>query len=183
MVIERCALDLEELLILGDTSSADTFLAQLDGVIQMVASNIVNAATLTSTNMGKHILKAAKKAMPDQYLRNLGAMRYFLSVDNETEYRDTLADRETGLGDAIIEGFRPVYGYGVPVLPVPMMPEANVLFTHPQNIVWGVQRDISVETDKDIRARTVIIVVTLRCDFQVEEEDAMVLVTGVTEAA
>lgn len=179
MIAERVALDLEELLITGDTTSSDAFLAQLNGVVKQCSSHLVDASTLTSSDMSKLLLKEAIKAMPVQYLRNRAAMRYFVSHANETDYRDTLADRETGLGDTLIEGIRPVSAYGVPVVPAALMPETYILLTHPLNLIWGIQRDIMMETDKDIRKRVVIIVVTLRCDFKFEEEDACVLVTNV----
>ena len=42
--------------------------------------------------------------MPSQYLRNKAALSHFVSVNNETEYRDTLADRGTALGDSMTQG-------------------------------------------------------------------------------
>jgi hypothetical protein len=103
-----------------------------------------------------------------------------MSHNNEMDYRDTLADRETGLGDSMVEGFRsPVYGYGVPCIPAALMPEDHCLLTNPLNMIWGVQRDILVETDKDIRARSLVVVVTLRIDFKYEEEDAVVLANSI----
>lgn len=182
MIIERVAVDLEELLILGDTTSSDTFLAQLNGLIAQCSTNIVNAAGLATTTFSKLLLKNMVNAMAPKYLRNRPALRFFSSVKNENEYRDTLADRETGLGDTMIEGFRPVYAYGIPVVPAALMSETYSILTHPQNIIWGIQRDISVETDKDIRARSLIVVVTLRIDMKYEEEAAVVLAQNITEA-
>ena len=62
------------------------------------------------------------------------------------------------------------------------MPADKCILTHPQNIIWGVQRQISVETDRDIRARTYIIVLTLRVDMKFETEDAVVEINGINEA-
>jgi hypothetical protein len=42
--------------------------------------------------------------------------------------------------------------------------------THPLNLIFGVQRQIHIESDKDIQAREYIIVLTARVDLQVEEE-------------
>jgi len=181
MITERVALDLEELLILGDTSSADAYLALLDGLIVQCSSHVVTITgdPAAERAMSKDLCKQMIKALPTKYLRNRSALRYFCSHNNETDYRDTLADRETALGDQLVEGIRPVYAYGVPVVPVALMPEDHMLMTHPQNIIWGIQRDILIETDKDIRARSLIVVVTLRIDSKFEEEDAVVLMTGI----
>jgi hypothetical protein len=52
-----------------------------------------------------------------------------------------------------------------------------MLFTFPKNLIFGVQRDIMIETDKDIRSRVLIIVLTMRIALQIEEADAAVRVS------
>lgn len=119
-------------------------------------------------------MKNGMKGMPDQYLRNRVAMRHYLSQDNETEYRETVAQRETAAGDSVVNQNVPVYAYGVPVEPVSLMPGTSGLFCHPNNLIWGIQRKISIEVAKDISARVFIIVLTIRTAFQIEEEEAVV---------
>jgi hypothetical protein len=172
MMAERAALDLEELAILGDTDkgSADPYLDLVDGYLLQATSNVVNVSGAISRTMFKNGLKA----MPDQYLRNRAAMRHYVSHDNETEYRNTLAQRETAGGDSVISGYAPVYAFGVPVEPVSLMPAAQGLFTYPQNLIFGIQRQVSIEVDKSITERMFIIVLTARVDFKIEEEEAVV---------
>ena len=81
--------------------------------------------------------------MPSQYQRNKAALNHFVSVNNETEYRDTLADRGTALGDQMTQGTSPSYAFGSPVVPVALMPETNGLFTDPLNLIFGIQRQVS----------------------------------------
>lgn len=171
MIGNRVALDLEELGLLGDSTSGDAYLALTDGWLKRVTSNEVDVASATIT---KTMFKNGLKALPKQYHRNLPALRNYVSVNNEVEYRDSLANRDTGMGDSIIEGFRGVFGFGVPVEKTPMMPEADGLLTNPKNLIWGIQRKISMEVDKNISERVFIIVVTCRVDFQVEDELAAV---------
>lgn len=178
LIAERAAIDLEELAILGDESldAADPYLDLVDGFLVQTSTNTVDALGAT---LNRTIFKNALKAMPDQYLRQLGAMRHFLSVDNEIEYRDTIAQRETAAGDAMIAGRAPVYAFGVPLSPVSLMPGTTGLFTNPQNLIFGIQRKISIEVDKDISARVFIIVLTARVDFKIEEEEAVVKITNI----
>lgn len=171
LIAERAVLDLEELALLGDTGSGDAFLALVDGWLLQSSVNTVDG---TDVGVNKSLFKAGLQAMPSQYLRNRAALRHFLSVDNEIEYRDYLGSRNTGLGDNTITGNNPVFGFGVRVDPVPLMPETNGLMTDPLNLVWGIQRQIQMEADKDIQAREYIIVLTARVDFKVEEPDAIV---------
>lgn len=180
-IAERVSVDLEELLVLGDTGSADEYLSLLDGAIAQAAANghLVDISGWTDRSFNKAVLKEAILNMPPKYLRNRAALRFYVDHENETEWRDFLADRQTQLGDNRLEGYRPVMAFGVPIATAVHVPTAKMLFTHPKNLIWGVQRDISIETDKDIRARTLIVVVTLRVDFVIEEPDAVVLVDGI----
>ncbi|MBC8550998.1 MAG: hypothetical protein H8D23_15245, partial [Candidatus Brocadiales bacterium] len=73
-----------------------------------------------------------------------------------------------------------VYAFGVPIFPAAKMPNDEVLFTYPQNLIFGIQRDIMIETDKDIRARNLIVVLTMRIAIQAEETDAIVKVDSIS---
>ena len=112
--------------------------------------------------------------MPSQYQRNKAALNHFVSVNNETEYRDTLADRGTALGDQMTQGTSSAYAYGSPIVPVALMPESKGLYTDPLNLIFGIQRQVSMEFDKDITARVYIIVLTARVAVQIEETEALV---------
>lgn len=171
LIAERAALDLEELAISGDTTSGDSFLALQDGFLKLATANIVNVAGATVT---KAMMKAAVKAMPDKYLRNRNDLTHFISVDNETEYRDTYANRQTALGDAMLQGTSPVYAYGSQVAGVPLMPAASGLFCNPLNLIFGFQRRVTIEYVKDIEARVFKIVLTARVAIAIEEINAVV---------
>jgi hypothetical protein len=180
LIAERAALDMEELGLLGDTAytnGADAddqaYLSQLDGW-QKLGQTQGNVYDAGGASLNKSIFKQGLKAMPSQYQRNKAALNHFISVNNETEYRDTLADRGTALGDQMVQGNSPVYAYGSPIVPVALMPEANGLYTDPLNFIFGIQRQVSMEFDKDISARVYIIVLTARIAFQVEETAALV---------
>lgn len=184
LIAERTALDLEELGLLADTDYVnggdqddEDFLSQVDGYLARAEDdgNVVNAQGAT---ISKAIFKAGVKAMPDQYLRNKAAMKHFVSVDQELEYRDTLADRGTALGDAAVQSDEARRVFGSAVEAVSLMPEARGLFTNPLNLIFGIQRQVSMEFDKDITSRVYIIVVTCRVDFQIEETEAIVTYTN-----
>lgn len=176
LIGQRVALDLEELGILGDTGSGDAYLALCDGFIKRATAHVVDAGGAT---IAKEVFKAAIKAMPDKYLRQRSAVEFFISTDNETEYRDTVANRVTGLGDSALVSANAMSVFGSPLNAAPLMPNSKGIYTNPKNLIFGVQRRVHIEYDKDIRARKFIIVVTARVDFQVEETDAMVLVNNI----
>lgn len=176
MIAERASVDLEELALQGDTASGDTFLALMDGFLKLSTANVVNAGAST---ISKAILKAGVKAMPAKYLRNRAELTHFVSVNNETEYRDTYANRQTALGDSMLQGTSPVYAYGSQLMGVALMPEINGLFTNPLNLIFGFQRRVTIEYDKDIEARVFKIVLTARVAMQIEETNAVVKYTNI----
>ena len=177
MLTGRVSLDLEELLINGDTTSADSYLALFDGALAL-AGHTVDGSALTAIN--NDAFKTALQDMPTQYLRNLAAMNFMMSWHNVIEYRDTLAARSTGAGDDFYLNRPTVSAFGVPVVPAALMPNDEILFTYPQNLVFGIQRDIMIETDKDIRARNLIVVLTMRVAIEAEEKDAIVKVGSIS---
>lgn len=182
------ARDMEDVLVNGDTTSANPFYAQFDGILRQATSNIVNAG---GVKLSKFILRDLQKALPNEFLVNKKDMRYLTSIDAEIDYRDTLADRATPFGDTALGAQatqEAQVGYtGIPVVGVPLFPEnlgggsntTNVLFTDPKNIYVGIHREIRMETDKDISAGEVIIVVTLRFDVKYAEETAVAKATNV----
>lgn len=180
MIAERAALDLEELGLLGDKSldAADPFLDLVDGFIINGETN-GNLSDVGGASITKTVFKGGLKIMPNKYLRNRAVMRHFISNNNETEYRDTLADRATALGDAAVTTNLPLFAYGTQVEKVDLMPESKGIFTNPFNLIYGVQRDVSLEFDKAITERVYIIVLTARVDVQVEEAEALVIYNNI----
>lgn len=175
MIAERASLDLEELALLGDTSSVDPFLSLQDGWLKLASANVVNVNAAFS----KDAVKAAVKATPTPYLRNRAAMIHYISVGNETELRDQYASRQTALGDAQVQGNLPLYVFGSQVKGSAMMPPDSGLFTNPLNLIFGIQRQITIEYDKDITTREFIIVLTARVATQIEEIEAVTKYTNI----
>lgn len=179
LMAERAALDLEELLLLGDTSldAADPYLDLQDGVLELVRDT-GNVSDQAGAAVSKGTFKDAKKTMPDQYLRNLNTMRHYVSHDQETEYRDAVADRATGYGDATLQGDAPLRAFGSQIVANATIPDDEGVFTNPQNIIWGVQRQMMLEWDKLIRDRVLLIVLTARVATAIEDTAGAVIHTN-----
>jgi hypothetical protein len=180
---ERLSLDIEELLVLGDTASADRYLATMDGILKKATSNIVNANGQTTN---KTIWRDMLKVLPSQYMRQKDRMVILTSVDSYIDYHDSISDRATPLGDRATESATDLRYSGVRILDVPMFPEnltpgnrTNALLLDPKNIIVGIWRQMRFETDKDIRKGVLIVVCSLRMDFTFMEEDAVVKATNI----
>jgi hypothetical protein len=177
LIAARAALDLEEWALWADTGSGDDYLALADGWMKRMVSHVVDNA---NAGVSPSMFKNGMLAVPQKYLRNLSAMRHFVSKANTIRYRDLVAQRSTGYGDSMLTGQAPIFAYGAPVDSADMLGGANVggsskgFFTYPQNLLFGIQRQLQVETDKDIRSREIIIVLTARVAVQIDDEDATV---------
>lgn len=182
---EAIARDMDELIVQGDTTSADPYLASFDGMLAAATTHVV----LGGVNpIGTDDLKAAIKAMPTEFIRNKRRLRFLTSVDAETDLRDTYSTRDTTAGDRFLLDDAPVMYSGIPIMDVPLFPEdlgggnneTNIVLIDPKNVMVGVWRRIRMETDKDIESGVLKIVASLRWDFKYVEETAVVKVTGVT---
>lgn len=171
LIAERAALDLEELILRGDKSSADTFLKLQDGVLKRLTSHVVDG---TGLGYSSDVFNNTVLALPTRFRRNRQQMRFFVPSDVEQQYRHDQSKRATGLGDSTLTGLNalPLFGSGVEA--AAMLPDDVGVYTNPKNILFGIQRNIRLETDKDITAREVIIVLTSRIAINLEEELAAV---------
>ena len=182
MISEQTSIDLEELIILGYTHATDPYLALFNGLLVSANQHVVHYTTPPTLDVD--IFKDAIQTLPTKYLRNRSMMKFYTSHYVESEFAAQLARRETILGDirttsdysAILKAF------GVPIAPCAMMPDANYIFTIPQNLILGIQRKVQVETDRFIRERVFSIVLTMRVAFAIEEPDAVVKASGLTAA-
>lgn len=181
MTAARAAQDLQELVLYGDTSISsvtDDLLCKADGAFKRISSSIVDCA---GTPFNRRHVARAEKAIDEAYLVKKDTWGIYVPLSTETDYRSMRADRMTSLGDANEEGRLPVSILGYRMVGIPGMTRGSALMINPKNIIFGIQRQIRVEADKDIRARTMYFVYTLRCDVQVEETRAACKFTNIGE--
>jgi len=175
LIAERAAVDLEELALFGDTAvvGTDSYLGLLDGWLKKLSgAQVLDAG---SAPISRRILTDGMKQMLSQYRRNRAGLAHFVSTEAEIDYRETIAQRETVVGDSQTQQTSTVYAAGSPVVGVGQLAGTNKgILTNPLNLLFGIQRQISIETDKDIEKRVYIIVLTARIDFQIEETLAAV---------
>lgn len=176
LIAERAAQDLEEWALEADSTSGDAYLALNEGLLKTATSNLVDNL---SAGISPDLFESGLLAMPQKYLRNLNNLRQFMTVQDVIRYRANVARRATGYGDSALSQNNELTAYGVPVEATPLMPTTTGLFTFPQNILFGIQRDIMIETERDIRSRQIIIVLTTRVDCKWDDEAAVVKYTNI----
>lgn len=192
LVSRAVGADMEKLMIQGDTTSSNDLLNVTDGIVVLASSNV---AAIGGAYLGKTQLEQIDLKLPDEYRTTADKMVFLTSYRAGIYYRSSIASRQTQKGDEVlVEGLGQVGGTpsyalfnGVPVMPVPLFPtalgvgtnETVVLYLNPKSIVFGVQRDIKFETQRDPSSGSTIIHITTRVDTKFEHEPMVVKGTGI----
>lgn len=124
------------------------------------------------------LFEALLTALPEQFKQDPSQLRIWTTWDIENDYRDVLRSRGTALGDQAQRDAQPVSYKGVPIIATANIPAGKALITHPDNLVYGVYRDIRLETDRQPKARRTDFVLTVRTDCHYEDENGAVAASG-----
>lgn len=193
----QAANDLEDLAINGDESNVgDPLYRANDGFITLansLGSPIVNEGGAEFTTA---TFERVLRALPTKYRRNLRELRFFVGPNTWLDYVQSIAARQGAMADQYLSGLvgDPTYG-GIPLRMSPFMPEDRddsgtgdndesvIILTHPDNLVWGVERDMrlrkSTEGERAIQEDLRFYALHVRCDFMIQNPEALVLADGV----
>lgn len=180
IMAQRVALDMEEVIVQGDVASGDAFLAKFDGLLKQADANVVDHSLATDPKTTKELFYKMLKSMPSEFKRDKRSLIAYVSVNEELDYRESLSQRATVLGDMYTKDDAPSTAAGVPIMDLPTMPDGKALLTNPKNINVGVWRKIKIETDKDVSAGQFIIVLSVRFHTRFSEKTAVVKATGIS---
>lgn len=123
--------------------------------------------------------------MPDKYVQATSPA-FMAHPKQLIAYRQSLSDRDTALGDEMLEGARIPTPTGYPIIGSSAVPVDRVMFTDPMNLAFAPHRDVRVdvttESEKvvknDLFAQYAM---TSRIDFTVEQGEAVSVVEGLDE--
>jgi HK97 family phage major capsid protein len=175
----RAAIDLEKLLINGDTASNDTFLALQDGILKRLTANVVDAGASTlNASLCQNILLA----LPNKYRRERAGLRWILHPDDQERLIGSISARQTALGDGMLTGDAPLKLSKIIAEQAGYMPDGVALLGNPKNVVLGIRRKFTLESERLISRRMIRFVLTARVAIGIEDDEAMVKATGIDAA-
>lgn len=166
--------DLIKLGLQGDTGSGDTFLALTDGWVKLAANTVDGSGGDFTQGDVEGAMNAAMAAADAKYLENRGDLRFYTTFDIRDNYHDVLRNRGTGLGDRAQTGNDEVGYKGIAVREIGQMTINKMLLTSPNNLVWGVHREVRIEPDRDPANEQTVFYITARVDFNYEDENGAV---------
>ncbi len=183
---EAAGRDLEEWAIFASEKSNDALLSLTDGWVEKSANKVYGGGTdkdfdPSADDFPENVLKALLDALPKEFLVNRAEWRFYVPYEIEDGYRDLLKMRGTALGDrAQTEGGGLMYK-GIPVVYCPMLERASeatgrvAMLQHPDNMAWGVFHEVTIEREREAKARRTDFVLTIEADCHYEDENGAVV--------
>lgn len=195
-ILAKMGSDMETLAWEGDESVAGS-----DAYSRLVQTNDGWLTQLTQAAGVHHVDAGNKKLsfdlmsemfrnLPSKWKRRIGEFKWIMSWSAAQALVEAEAARLTDLGDNFrVTGALPNI-LGIPVVIVPLFPEdltltgtasqgTECLLAQPQNFIYVVQRDVSIEWERVPRKDRWEATVYMRTDFIVEQPDAIVRAVNV----
>lgn len=203
----QAANDIEDLAINGDTANTDDALYKsFDGWRKRLygGANIVDAA---GAELDRTIFHRALRAMPRKFMARRGALRWYTSAGllQDYVYSDQFIPTEGDVRPAQVNndanqvagaaGWSPASPFGIRAQEVPLFPEydagaaggeqtgSDVWLVDPNNLIWGVKREIQVYRQFVPRKDTIEYTMFTRVGAAIENPNAAVLVKNVAYRA
>ena len=199
--------DIEDLAVNGTGDSDDgAFLGIMNGFVNK-AKNDGDAheaiVTVADNAWTPEVMQKIILAMPRKYRALKNNLKFYAGTDafaGIVKHNGTLADAiaEAFAGtpagtpanrQAYLDGNGQTFGgarttrvLGIDVQEVPYYPEGYVDLTFPQNRVWGMQRDITVNREYKPKKDTIEYTVFVRFGIQWEEQDAIAFADAAADA-
>jgi hypothetical protein len=188
---DQYSFDLEALAFgggLSDLVSNDSdFYGIMDGWFASAAADGAEVLDASSENilLNEDVLFDMTYVMPDKYV-DATSPAFMVHPKQLIHYRQNLSDRETTLGDEMLEGARIPTPTGYPIIGSSAVPVDRVMFTDPMNLAFTPHRDLRVDvtTESEAVVKNDLFAqyaMTARVDFPVEQGAAVSIVEGLDE--
>jgi len=202
---ELAAIEGDSSLVTGDTQTAsNNLLGVNDGWSVILQANVPAAQQIDAAGAApsKKLYYDMKRAIPSRYraakpdyvwiVPSGPSDKFYLDMsDRETEDGDAALTRKNSLknwGNVVVGG-----PWGIPMLEVPLMPEdlswgtagtdgSEIWLTPLKNLIYFVQRDITIEWDRQPRQDVWEVTIHFRVDFEVENPAMVVLGENISMA-
>jgi len=112
--------------------------------------------------------------IPEAHRKDFQNWRFWVPWHCENSYRNLLKARGTALGDSAQTGMNKLVYKQVPVEVVPSMPVKKAWLSHPDNTVYGIQRDITMEPEREAKAQRTDMVNSVKPDFEYENAECAI---------
>ena len=184
LVAKGFATDLNDLAWNGDETTG-TFLAINEGFYGHCAADAdgnVNEYSATADDTAKKLANSMLRNMPSEY-RTIPDLTYFWTPAAAQLYADEISARETALGDSTLQGgLAGLRYFGIPIVADPHVSATTTtvaMLTPASNLIFGIQRDVTYDTEWKPRERQFELTWTARIDYQYAFGGSIVYATSI----
>lgn len=171
----------------GLSQNDHTFLRINDGLIAIATSDAnVNDTDATSLTTAQAVFKEMLKDMPFDYKARMDLdLSYLVPYNLAHTYADELTERGTDFADRVlINGLPELRYFGLPVIAESHLGRThtspdNAVLTPRQNIFWGLQRGMTMESEWRPRKRAWEFTLTAKADVNYAKSQAVVLADNI----
>lgn len=165
--------DLVDLFFNGDATTGN-FLSIFQGVVAAAqADGNTHPFTRGDSTDWKNVFHNLFLNLPSKYKGNRKALGCFVDYQLEQEYRHSLSDRVTALGDAYMTEAKSSMYMGIEIIPVSGLTYGTCFMTPKENFHLGFGRDIRVGKFINERKRVIEYTITARVDGDYAVSDAV----------
>jgi len=204
MMATQAGIDLEDLSVNGDTASTDKTLKVFDGWRKLAINGTTDGAAHIIDAGGNGFTKgaanAAIKAMPRKFMQRRTQLKFFTGSNLLQDWMYSLTNDPNlasyGYSGRVVPegaaGFTPGALFGIPLQEVPVFDETRdgtysgatgdhgeLWLTFPQNLLWGVKREIKVVREYAVKKDTIEYTMFCRVGTQIENTEAFVVVRNI----
>src|SRR5690606_20946169 len=165
----------------GDEGDSDDFLGINDGIIDIAkADGSVVDFDATSITTVEAVLSGAYRVFAYDYASRPDLNpTVFVPYKTALTYAEEFANHSTAFGEQVtLNGLPALRYFGVPVVAEPHLTGDEAVLTPAQNLIWGVQRGITMESQWNQRKRVIEYTITARTDQNYAKSQAVVLIDG-----
>ena len=201
MFTKRIAIDTEMAAIEGDDSLAtgdaqtdqNNLLGVNDGFRQLLLDNVPNAQQIDAGGKApnKRLYYDMKRAIPARFRVAVPEYVWIVPSGPFDKWMLDWSDRATVGGDSALRTGTVPGPWGINMLEVPLMPEdlsfgsagtdgSEIWLTPLSNLIYFIQRDITIEFDRVPRNDAWEVTIHFRVDFQVEDPNMVIMAKNVS---
>ena len=166
----------------GDEDDSDDFLGINDGIIDIAKADgsVVDYDAASDTTV-EAILSGAYRVFAYDYAARPDLNpTVFVPYKTALTYAEAFANHSTAFGEQVtLNGLPALRYFGVPVVAEPHLGGDEAVLTPAQNLIWGVQRGITMESQWNQRKRVIEYTITARTDQNYAKSQAVVLIDGI----
>jgi hypothetical protein len=188
---ELAAIEGDDSKVTGDAQTAENNLLGVnDGWSNILTARVPAAQQIDAGDKApsKILYYKMKRAIPSRYRAAKPDYVWIVPSGPADKWKLDWSDRETAGGDSALSSGLAPGPWGIPMLEVPLMPEdgaggsgdrSQIWCTPLNNLIYFVQRDITIEFDRQPRQDVWEITIHFRVDFEIENSDLVVIANDV----